>query len=711
MSVLYDGNKVIPGPIVTLNKNIQTAGGGQKLGVLYDISIDGTMMSFKGSPQGGSLNTVGFGGPYNAFWTITGYPPDESVIANSRLKSIEKKQAALRALFATDGKWLEWQPDDGTAPLKCQPRIKSITFEEDLWYHVCKYSIKAESDYLYLTGSPEVDTPYHNELINQADESWQVEDGEVVKTFRLSHTVNAVGKRIFDATGTETQPPWMNARDFVLNRLVLGYTGASTFSPLAGNALVNQSTVGSGSVINFSTLNPFNFSRNESINELGGSYSVTENWVLAATSGTDVYSVSVKRLSAEPYTNVDVLIQGTIKGFYHDLGDYDARNNSANYVWSQLQGVPLYNRVQSYATGTVLNVQPLAAALDYSPLDGTIGYSYAFSDRLVNGDVLEEFIVAKKFNMETYMVDVGIQGKVIGRKYEADTNPKAEFVRAQTFWNTLKVSPNIYNKIINSNFFPEVTGVLRQYPSSADVDMDESQGIISYNYTFNTRKNDSDVNDDDVLEEYNYGSAFNREDGKTTYTIAGTVKGLVINDPQSDPRAQKYASALNYFNSIVQPALLTRLNIIASGNISYSRPVSVDIDRNPTMGVINYNFKYTNEPPPCISGSLSEVISVTDQNKAGDVQVFAEIDIPGRVAGPVLQDIQTTKRKIRTLSVEIVMAPTGGCNFLTAYNSYPNVDSIVTALVPAGQVFKDDDSQSWSWRNGRFSRNVSWVYQ
>lgn len=708
--VIYDDCQLRPGPMVKFHQSYGTTGAGEKISLLYSITITGTVLDFKGSPQSGGALTGTWGGPFNRFWQNSGDPPDEPVVSNHRLYAAEAKQEAIRALFSNDGRWLEWGADDGTQPLKCKPRIKNIEFGDgsrnDTWFQLFEFVIEAEADLLYLNGEPITGLVF-DELINEASESWEIQPGDVVKTFKLTHNTNATGKRLFDDTGLETQPPWQNARDFVNNRLTLGYDSTSSYSPIAGSDIVTGSSLAAG-VIDFSTLSAYNFSRNETTDELAGSYSVTEDWTLSLNPGTDIYSVSVKRISDQPYTTTEVGIQGTIKGFYVDLNDYDTRMTNAENIWEALKGANLFNRVQSYASGVSLNNHALAASLEYNPNEGTVGYNYQFSDRL--GDtVYEDYVISKKSALQDYKTSVNIQGKITGRRFEDDTNPNDKFTRALAAWTNLNVFPNIYNRIVSSNFFPEIDGVLRQYPLDSNVDMNQAEGVISYSFDYDTRKNDGDFNDDDVLEEYSTSVSYSREDGKSTFSIQGTVEGLAINDADQDPRTQKYTSALNYFNNIAAPNIPIRLSPLGYFT---SLPISLEVEKNPTKGIITYNYKYDNVPLPCTPGALSEVINVSDQNMDGDVNVFGEIPIPLRAAGPNLQDMKTTKHKSRSVSMEIVMAPTGNCDFLASYNLKPNVTALINQLRPnAGQVFVDENTQNWNWKQGRYSKNITWIYQ
>ncbi len=712
MGVYYDSASIIPAPFLSLNKATQATSDGTKVGSIVEITINGTLVAYKGSPQGGTLSGASWGGPYNRFWINSGYPPDESVNANTRLYSMEAKQEALRALFANDGKWLEWQAPDGSPALKCQPRFKDITFDQSpdpTWYQLCSYTIRLEADKLYLTGEPADDTPFNDELVSSAGETWEIADGEVAKTFRLSHTMSAVGKRQFDPTGNQVGMPWQVAQNFVQNRLSKGYTGTTSFSPVPPTQIVASSFLSQG-VLNFSTLQAYNFVRTDSLDELAGSYSVNETWILSqAASGSDNFQVSIRKFSTEPDTTTTVGIQGTIRGFYTALNDYDQRFDGAKYVWAQLRGTPLFNRVQAYATGTFLNSQPLAGNVDYDYNAGTIAYNYEFSDRLHNLDTFEEYAISRTQSQSDYKTTLSIDGKITGRRYESDTDSNAKFARAYEVWTALSTFPNVYNRVVGSQFYPEVNN-LKQYPVQSKVDMDQRNGVISYSFEFNNRENDDSVRNEDVHEDYNLASSFSRDSGKTTYTVAGTVEGLSI-ITGSGARAAKYAAATSYFGTLQLSGLLNRVLTVA-GSLSNTTPIEYEIQKNPTMGTLTYSYKYTSEPAPFGSGALSEIITFSESNRDATVNVFAAIPILGRRQGPQLQDMSTTKEKMRSIDIEAVFATPNTGSILGDFNAQPNYDAVVSGVAPpAGTVFRDDDTHSWVPRDGRYSRNVRWIYQ
>lgn len=710
MPVIYNSSKIIPAPLVSIGEDIVSAPDGRKIGTLYTITLNGTLVSDKGSPQDGSLTGINWGGPYGLFWQGSNYPNDELITLGSKLNSIETKQEALRSLFSEDGKWLEFQSPNGDAPLKCQPRLKSIQFPDGIWVQTCPYVIVFECDLLYLNGSPVNNTQTHDELISSASESWQIQEGETKKTYNVSHTLSAVGKTVFDSMGDISGYPWQIAKNFVFNRLGVGYDGIGNFSTIPVSSLLSSSSLGLGSV-NFNNLLPFNFSRNENIDEIGGSYTLTENWVFCPTSGTDVYSISIRRISEEPYTTLNASIQGRIVGYNIDLFDYDQRVKSAQWVWSQT--LPqLYSRVSGYigVTGITLNAEAVQATYDINPIDGTIDYNYSFDNKsYASSGVFETFTISKKISPDDYRVSFSINGNIKGRKYDGDINPAAPFSRARSYFTTIDTNPFLYNRIILSKFYPEASSLgLRQSPISKSIDLNEAEGFVSYTYEFNNRLNDGDLFSDTIQEEYRVSRNFNREDGRTTYSVNGTIQGLNINGLSRD---QRFTNALSYWNTVAQPNIYGRIFTYYSGiSIPNSTPVSQDIEQYKNAATITYNYSYNNKPAPLMSGALFESITVSEQNANQRVQVVARIPILGRSIGPIIQDINTTTEKVRSVNIEVVVGPTGGANILTSFNLKPNYDSYVYQLAPNGGRVQEDN-ETWDWINGRFQKNVSWVYE
>src|SRR5687768_15061075 len=123
MPVLYDETPVVPIGSVIINETPETAPDGTDLGLVYQITLKGNLMS---------------------------QPPNTAPIeTDSRLGVLLAKQAALTELFNRKGKTLELYSPDGSGLTKCNPVLKSIEFAEGPWIERTEYTIVLEAYNLY----------------------------------------------------------------------------------------------------------------------------------------------------------------------------------------------------------------------------------------------------------------------------------------------------------------------------------------------------------------------------------------------------------------------------------------------------------------------------------------------------------------------------------------------------------------------------------
>jgi len=268
MSVVYTrsdsvGRSIIPSPLVSINKNYQSNDDGTKIGTIYSITLTGTMLSFMGSPSGSysSLN--------QAFHTLGGYPPDDTDTGNNEnFNNIIRKQEALRWLFSEDGGTLEWQPSDGQPPVRCYPKILSINFPEGQWANKCEYTIEMEAPWIYINGQLNVEDDISMDSISSSTETWSFEevDGHENTQYRVTHEVNANGKLSYaGASGLyENKQAWEHAKTFVDSRI----------DGLVDNDVMFAALGASGKITgNYNTIT--------NIDQDGGTYGVTEEWLLS----------------------------------------------------------------------------------------------------------------------------------------------------------------------------------------------------------------------------------------------------------------------------------------------------------------------------------------------------------------------------------------------------------------------------------------------
>lgn len=392
---MYDGKRLIPAPFVSFNKVYNKTGDGQLIGSTFSISLKGTIVSYKGSPT-----TTG------TFWTASGYPSDEVLTEEEALKAMIRKQEAIRDLFSTEGLMLEVQSADGSQPMKCNPRVLSIDFTDGLWYNRCEYTINLEADIVYVNGT-ELGEDNFTQNLSEANESWSIETNEdqaesveLNRTYRLTHSVSATGKRFYDDNGTMQKDAWKWARDWVIPKL--GF----------------DSTIALSSGVNMlpSYYGGFNHTRSEEIGESTGSFSVNESWILASGDVLEDYTVEISTNASDGITTVSV--QGSINGLETRNSNMQVTSTKYTAANSKLYAITnglAYQRATTYS-GQSLNILPAQSTISRNPIAGQITYNYTYDTRpgnIITGTKSENFTVSRSWDVDI-VASIPVLGRTAG---------------------------------------------------------------------------------------------------------------------------------------------------------------------------------------------------------------------------------------------------------------------------------------------------------
>lgn len=414
MPVQYDSKKIIPAPFISIDKNYDRTGDGHKIGSRFTITVKGTIVTCGGSP-----NSCG------EFYISSGYPPsafqdncDTLSGLEERQKFLQNKMQAIRHLFAKDGLSFEVQPWDGSAPMKCYPRIQSINFEEGTWVDRINYTIILEADELFGINNDNIedaedfnrDEDFFKDAegtklyLSEVAENWQLEqvDGEPEDesnpyTFRLTHTLSATGKRTYNDDGLVSEG-WEQAKLWVTPRLGID------------NAFVNGTDA-----FNLDSMLAFNHSRQENTDELSGSYSVTETWILAKGNAREDFSITTQSSIETGLTTVSV--EGEVIGL-------DSRNSNFSLIESKWTAAlakfnnissSIFTRAQTYS-GVSLNASVLSSSIGRNPLTGRITYNYQYDTRPTNciSGALSENIVINDVNPGDVFALIPVIGRQAG---------------------------------------------------------------------------------------------------------------------------------------------------------------------------------------------------------------------------------------------------------------------------------------------------------
>ena len=379
MITIYDANNVAyiirPCPVINIAWT-SSSNETEQLGGKYDLTLNGTLLPFGGSPIFKFENRTN--DKNGIQWTPSYYPagpgskpPAQDFTTSGNLGSILSKQIALQELFANTCRKIEVasvNPGDSESIITFYPKFLGITFDEGVWVNMCDYSISLESVFMLDRGdhviAPErhaskafgpgsAGWPANNKLtlaqflnqvgglIDDLQETWSIEseDGNgntvdpysgsenITKIYRLTRNVTAKGQNVSALANCFGQDQGLTNVDLrsheQARRYVQKYLGGKTgMTTTAGNQHDRYLNSGINPVINFfasGLLNlsaahygGFNHSRSENIDVSQGTYSVQDNWILSSGNSYENYNLSLNFSQDNPRHTVSV--EGVIKG-------------------------------------------------------------------------------------------------------------------------------------------------------------------------------------------------------------------------------------------------------------------------------------------------------------------------------------------------------------------------------------------------------------
>ena len=424
-----NANRLMPAPFVTIAKEYQKAGDGEMLGCTYSITLSGTMVAYKGSPQsdGGFIDTD---------------ENEDIPLALDKHKSILNKIKAISNLFSSDndGGLLEVDFEDGSDGFSAHVNIDGVDFGDGgNLVQKAEYSISLSANILYGPQGQISDNeafPYH---IQSADESWEITEGDgtaivlsttgvadVKKIYQLTHSMSATGKPKWDDTvaigkleNVEGGEAWQQALLYIRDKIG---TQVGTTGSVAGgygneqdfDNPVNTSIIGVYGM-NLYGYTGWDYGRTQTIDKKAGSVSITETWTLApATNGVketlDIQISQAEDTDAKNSTN-SITISGTIKGMVPGPGDViplwpggdsrtpnsptkyaetDANETKYTVAKARLELIlPLMDNIVKAAANTYIGIGagnffsalPDSKTLGVNVPQGEITYSFVYSDK------------------------------------------------------------------------------------------------------------------------------------------------------------------------------------------------------------------------------------------------------------------------------------------------------------------------------------------
>jgi hypothetical protein len=293
--------------------------------------------------------------------------------AGGSFEQMYEMQKSLRTAFSVDGYEFKIVAGDGNATLPSgtaiisgiYPQIKNVTIEPDLQFNKLDYTVD-----LYVT-----EASVSGLAVTDLSETWELKENSDGWYLDVSHSISAKGINTL-ASGTNAIH---NAIAAVKPKLGLSslpyYLPQYTEPSASGGAATGFFEIG--------------VNRTEQVDPLGGSYSVTENFIIA--SGTNNYVHSQIGSFEESEDGIaTVTLQGTIKGagrtnynLNGGVGFTYAKNGFINDVKPNLasNASGIYNAYkENYSDYYLFTTNPLSLSISENKYAGTIQYTVSYND-------------------------------------------------------------------------------------------------------------------------------------------------------------------------------------------------------------------------------------------------------------------------------------------------------------------------------------------
>lgn len=192
------------------------------------------------------------------------------------------------------------------------------------------------------------------------------------------------------------------------------------------------------------------------------------------------------------------------------------------------------------------------------------------------------------------------------------------------------------------------------------------------------------------------------ESENTTVSLNGTITGLDTSpvNTNSIDKLSNAETVLSYIDSSAFTVCDAYYSI--PGGTLQSVVRSKNITKNKGTGVISFGYTY-NDIPVLIEGAISTSLRFTDDNEYRLNRIIAIIPIIAKPDGPIIQDMNTTNERKRSVQMDAVMRKseraTRPSSPVPLVLGYAPTDAKLQALV-----------ENWEPNTGVYSINVEWVY-
>lgn len=611
----------------------------------------------------GVIHTVTFNGTL-----LPNMPALSGVDPNSScLELLDRKSDQLYNALDEDRGNLLIVDSSGYPVMSVFPKVVSLDFPES--------QIVVKRDYTIIF---EYEEGFADDCkVNEFDETWDFSAQED-DTISVGHNVSAVGISELDGTGALT-----NAKDFVLAR-------ADTLDRTQYAFLTTPFVP---AVVDADNLSEFNHIRTENINESAGSYAITETWILTSGNYKDDRTIDRSYELNELSVLIEIVtLNGTIQGY----GDTTTEklNNALD----------AFNDVISVEIGFFTATDIASKSTSENRFSGTVNYSMTFD-------------AADDVPLEGRQISYSLQRNEDGTVSQTVTTSASIRLASPSGIQTAIDYCFASNFPIDSTVEPFFDASLSGNIEAVSYQRDELTKAFSLSRTY--REQGVSL----YREEWQTSREQNLENAVTTVTINGTVQGMSAEIGTKS--IERFNAASGAFFTTIQPLIRDRaLEIIPLGTCLGDSAVQATLGYNKLNGALTYSYRFDNRFLTSNPNIRDEKVSVSYTLQS---DVVAEIPIPQKSDGPILQDQETLTGLQKALKITYTMTPSGvDCGQVNTINqgllelealTESNILVNNTPLLNtrgekpiATNVFKTADQYTFDRRTLVFTRSISWKY-
>jgi hypothetical protein len=520
-AILYDGNRIIPAPQLNFSRSHRRSGDQSIVGTEHQVTITGTLVGCKGWD---------FSSGSPKFYTGNDYPPDSANSVCDKFANLVEMQEELRNLFDTDGdyRWFEVIGCNGLIR-KWRARTISLDFAEGGWTDIVPYTIV-----LGLQTDNETDDDLHIDHTETWDVQFDEESGGI---YELSHTLSCQSEE-FARDPNDIEDGWKIAKAWIDARLAgASYTGAAP-------STINNDYIFTSTGFDLSNYTAYNYTVGKSIDEYGGTYSITETWTLAKDPVFRTWTTSFSN-PRDDYATVSV--EGEFRSLIDRVSDTetDPTNGDAALTafntWDAASGAytaaaAVYSTRSGCGTLASCPLSKSVTTTAESRGDGSdafgeqtrvVQFSYEFSDADAAAEVSISRGVTETLS-EACETRVSVSGQIQGHECDCVTD---KLTNAQTAYAAIDCA-------VEAAAVYTGGGTLTLVSSSYTEN--ERDGSIGFSCEFTDKFVAGEIQEERTTVGWTCGDLKTGGVTKTTYTVEGTIRAVCSGSTPSAPSPSTY---------------------------------------------------------------------------------------------------------------------------------------------------------------------------